>query len=119
MNSPILSVANANQYGWGDNCQGWNFLDTDELSVKQELMPPGTAELLHFHKYAQQFFYILSGEATFWIEGQTFVVRSNQGILITPGVKHRIANYKEEDLSFVLTSQPSTKNDRFNCEENE
>jgi hypothetical protein len=31
-------------YQWGDDCHGWTFVDTDALSVKQELMPPDTAE---------------------------------------------------------------------------
>ena len=30
-------------YTWGDDCHGWTFVDTDTLSVKQELMPPDTA----------------------------------------------------------------------------
>lgn len=77
------------------------------------------AEQLHFHKLAQQFFYILYGEATFRVEGEIVVVKSNQGILIKPGLQHRISNVNETDLSFILTSQPSTRNDRFNCNENE
>lgn len=31
-------------YTWGDDCHGWTFVDTEALSVKQELMPPDTAE---------------------------------------------------------------------------
>ena len=50
----------------------WAFVDSDELSVKQELMPKQTAESLHYHKKAQQFFFILKGIATFEVEVQAF-----------------------------------------------
>ena len=31
-------------YKWGSDCDGWNLVDEDALSVKQELMPAGTKE---------------------------------------------------------------------------
>ena len=57
-------------YKWGNNCDGWVLADTETLSVKQELMPMHTAESLHYHKKAQQFFFILKGIATFEVEEQ-------------------------------------------------
>ena len=113
---PIISKEKALQhYTWGDNCDGWVFVDTDELSVKQERMPQHTAEALHYHEKAQQFFFILKGIATFEVEEQSFTVPAGQGIHIKAGKKHRIINNAGQDLEFVLSSQPSTKNDRFNC----
>jgi len=102
-------------YQWGDGCDGWVLADTDSLSVKQEKMPAGTAEALHFHKYAQQFFFILTGTARFEVENKTFIVHIGEGFHITAGKKHRIINESETDLEFILSSQPSTDNDRFNC----
>jgi mannose-6-phosphate isomerase-like protein (cupin superfamily) len=52
-------------YNWGEGCDGWNLVDEYTLSVKQERMPPHTAEQLHFHRQARQFFFILKGEAVF------------------------------------------------------
>ena len=100
------------QYTWGDGCYGWNLVDTDELSIKQELMPPDTAEQLHYHERASQFFFILSGKATFTIEGVEHILKPNEGIEIKPGLKHFITNKNDTDLEFILYSQPSTKNDR-------
>jgi mannose-6-phosphate isomerase-like protein (cupin superfamily) len=102
-------------YVWGDNCEGWILAETKSLSVKQELMPPQTAEVLHYHKKAQQFFFILKGIATFEVEEQGFTVRAGYGLYIEAGKKHRIMNNTGEDLEFLLSSQPSTNNDRFNC----
>ena len=101
-------------YKWGDDCYGWNFIDTDALSVKQELMPPDTAEQLHYHNQASQVFFILKGRATFSIDGEISVLKPEQGIEIKPGQKHFISNKENSDLEFILYSTPSTKNDRIN-----
>lgn len=101
-------------YKWGDDCYGWNFIDTDALSVKQELMPPDTAEQLHYHEKATQVFFILKGKATFMIDDEECVLKPEQGIEIKAGQKHFISNKEQNDLEFILYSYPSTKNDRIN-----
>lgn len=109
-----LSKSNClNQYTWGDDCYGWTFVDTDALSIKQELMPPDTREQLHYHEFANQFFFILTGRAVFIIDEVEHVLKPNEGIEIKPGQKHFISNKNNTDLEFILYSQPSTKNDRI------
>jgi mannose-6-phosphate isomerase-like protein (cupin superfamily) len=103
-------------YKWGSDCDGWNLLDEDTLSVKQELMPAGTREVKHYHQRVQQFFYILKGIATFEIEHSFIKINQGEGLHIEAGKQHRISNENSEDLEFILCSQPSTKNDRINCE---
>ena len=103
-------------YHWGDQCDGWNLVDESSLSVKLERMPPHTAEQKHFHQQAQQFFFIIEGEAIFEIEKERIKVLSKQGIYIQPGKKHRIINESNKELEFLLSSHPSTLNDRINCE---
>jgi len=102
-------------YTWGDDCHGWTFVDTDAISIKQELMPPDTAEELHYHEQARQVFFILKGKAVFTIDGEETELREQQGIEILPLQKHMIANKQSADLEFILYSYPSTKNDRVNC----
>jgi mannose-6-phosphate isomerase-like protein (cupin superfamily) len=103
-------------YRWGDVCDGWNLVDTPGLSVKMERMPPHTAEQEHFHSHARQFFFILKGEALFMTAEGEQLVKTQQGLEIRPGLRHRIVNPGEEDLEFILCSQPSTAGDRINCE---
>jgi mannose-6-phosphate isomerase-like protein (cupin superfamily) len=102
-------------YYWGDQCDGWNFVNTPDLSLKLEKMPPHSAEQKHFHEKAQQFFFILKGYAVFEIEQERLLLKANQGIHIISGRRHRILNEADEDLEFLLSSQPSTLNDRMNC----
>ena len=106
-------------YTWGEVCDGWNFVDEASLSVKQERMPPGTAEQRHYHRKAQQFFFILKGRARFEVEEETIDLNSGEGLHIAAGKKHRIINPAHEDLEFILCSQPSTTGDRTEVAEEE
>lgn len=110
----IKSINNGEHYKWGDQCDGWHLLNTNSLSVIQEKMPVGTFEQLHLHTYAQQLFYILSGVATFEIEGQIYVVNANESIHIPNGTKHCISNKGEEVLEFIVISEPKSHGDRQN-----
>jgi mannose-6-phosphate isomerase-like protein (cupin superfamily) len=100
-------------YKWGDDCYGWNFIDTDALSVKQELMPPDTSEQMHYHEKANQVFFILKGKATFIIDGVESTLKPEQGVEIKAGQHHQIINRENTDLEFILYSAPATKNDRI------
>jgi mannose-6-phosphate isomerase-like protein (cupin superfamily) len=116
---PLGAVSKSNcinQYTWGDGCYGWNFVDTVALSIKQELMPPDTAEKPHYHEKANQFFFILTGKANFTIDGVQHILKPTEGIEIKAGQKHFISNKNTGDLEFILYSQPSTKNDRVNLD---
>lgn len=112
--SHIIDKDNAPAYIWGDNCNSINLLSTEKLSVKQESMPPYTKEVLHFHKQAQQFFYILKGTATFYCNGKKETLQTQQAILINPQEQHFIANETGKQLEFLVISQPATDNDRVN-----
>src|ERR1035437_1672746 len=110
----ITSTGNAEHYTWGEQCDGWHLLRTGSLSVIQERMPPGTGEQLHYHEHAQQLFYILSGIATFEVDGQAETVNPNQSIHIQPNTKHRIFNNGDIDLHFLVVSEPKSHGDRVN-----
>ena len=115
-----MTIVSKNQalshYTWGNACDGWNLVADTRLSVKWEKMPPGTTEVLHYHQQAQQFFFILKGEAEFEIEQKKFVLKEQEGIHILPMEKHRVRNSTNKDLEFIVCSQPSTQGDRYNLE---
>lgn len=108
----VIDTQTAGHYLWGDHCDSWVLADTDGLSVKQESMPAGTREKLHFHTHAQQFFFILKGTATFYIGNEKLIIAGQKGLLIQPKAKHYIANETNEKLDFLVISQPTTNNDR-------
>lgn len=109
-----ISIENAEHYMWGDVCDGWYLLQRDEMSVIQERVPAGGAEVMHYHTQARQFFFILGGEGTMVLEDQEVVLRKGQGIEIIPQVKHRFENRSDLAVDFLVISVPSTRGDRIN-----
>ncbi|KAA5536691.1 cupin domain-containing protein [Taibaiella lutea] len=117
MDGKIIDKQTAKHYFWGDNCDSWILADMESLSVKQESMPEGTREKLHFHTEAQQFFFILKGAATFYIDDKKMMVAEKEGILIKAKAQHYIANETTDRIEFLVISQPSTNNDRITIEQ--
>jgi mannose-6-phosphate isomerase-like protein (cupin superfamily) len=120
MSAAAISRDNTEQYAWGENslgqrCRGWRLVRDANLSVIEEAMPPGAAEQIHRHHLAQQFFYILAGEAVMEFADKKVAIREGQGVSVDPGVPHRISNLSNSDVRFLVISQPSTSNgDREN-----
>jgi len=109
----IKSIENADHYTWGVKCDGWHLLKSDTLSVIQERMPQNTKEQLHYHQFAQQVFYILSGIATFEINGQEHLVSAFESIHIPQKTVHGISNRHDQELTFLVISEPKSHEDRI------
>ncbi len=107
-----ISRETAEHYTWGGQCDGWHLLRAPELSVIQERMPPGTSEVRHSHHRAQQFFYILSGEALMEVDGRSMTLAPGQGIWIPAGTPHQMKNDSSADVHFLVISQPPSHGDR-------
>lgn len=108
-----ISIANADHYAWGEDCDGWHLVRTPELSVIQERMPPGTCEVRHFHERARQFFFVLAGEAVLEVDGEEHWLQPQQGYEVAPGIAHQIFNRGHENLDFLVASQPPSHGDRI------
>lgn len=76
-------------------------------------MPSGSAEVKHYHQKARQFFFVLSGEATIEIAGKRQVLHQHEGVEILPDVPHQIFNESQQNLEFLVISQPPSHGDRI------
>jgi mannose-6-phosphate isomerase-like protein (cupin superfamily) len=107
-----VSRENAEHYRWGDDCDGWHLVKDAHLSVIEELIPPGAAEVRHHHERAQQFFFVLVGEVLMEVEGEMTLVRAGSGIHVRPGTRHQIRNPSSTPARFLVVSQPPSHGDR-------
>jgi mannose-6-phosphate isomerase-like protein (cupin superfamily) len=112
----MISNETAEHYTWGDRCDGWHLVKRAELSVIHERMPPGTAEVRHYHVQARQFFFVLAGVVTLEIAGTRETLRVQQGAEIPPGVPHQIFNESDREVEFLVISHPTTRGDRVTAE---
>ena len=108
-----VSRVNAEHYRWGHECDAWHLVKDPQVTVIEELMPPGAAEVRHYHKRAQQFFYILSGEAMMQVEDDPVLVPAGSGIRIMPGVWHQIRNPSSGPLRLLVISHPPSHGDKW------
>ena len=110
----MISTEKAEHYIWGEACDGWHLLKHEDMSVIQERVPAGIAEVMHYHERARQFFYILEGEGRMIFEDQEITLQKGQGVEISPMVKHQFKNRSQADVHFLVISVPSTRGDRIN-----
>ena len=110
----VISTENAEHYIWGETCDGWHLLKRDDMSIIQERVPAGGAEVMHHHNIARQFFYILDGVGTMLFEDHEVVLTKGQGLEIPPQVAHQFKNNSDRDVRFLVISVPATRNDRVN-----
>ena len=110
----VSSIEHAEHYLWGEHCDGWHLLKRDDMSIIQERVPPGGAEVMHYHERARQFFYILGGEGRMSFEDQEIILQKGQGLEIAPMTRHQFKNTSQEDVYFLVISVPTTRGDRIN-----
>ena len=110
------SRAVAQQYGWGDGCEGWQLVRAQSLSIIEERMPPGTREQRHWHARARQFFYVLSGTLTLEVEGVTHSLSPRMGIELPQGTAHQAINETGSDVEFLVISEPPSHGDRHDTD---
>lgn len=108
-----VSRENAEHYRWGVDCDGWYLVKDTQVSVIEEFMPPGAAEVRHYHERAQQFFYILTGEVLMEINGENVLIPAGSGVRILPGTRHQIRNPSCSPVRFLVISQPPSHGDRI------
>lgn len=108
----MISKDNAEHYQWGEQCNGWHLVKSDNLSVIQERVPAGKSEIKHYHRNSEQFFFVLSGIATLEVDGKIHKLKPQQGIHVPAGVKHQLRNEMNQEIEFIVTSTPPSHGDR-------
>lgn len=108
-----INRANAEHYNWKEICDGWHFVKRNDLSVIAERMPPHSAEDMHYHRKARQFFYILSGRATMRLQAGEETLTANEGIEIAPGEAHQMRNDSDCATEFLVISLPKAHGDKI------
>ena len=106
----------AEHYSWGDGCDGWHLVRTDTLSVIEERMPPGTTEVRHYHRKANQFFYVLQGTLSIEVGENECLLSPGQGVHIAAGEPHQVRNRAAVDAAFLVVSNPPSHGDRVSAD---
>ena len=111
MTGPV-SAKSAEHYSWGAGCDGWHLVQYRELSIIQERMPQGTAEIRHRHVRARQFFFVLVGELHLEVDGAVHALSAGMGLEVPPGAAHQVFSRNASAVDFLVVSQPASHGDR-------
>ncbi|MEN2398803.1 cupin domain-containing protein [Flavobacterium sp. MC2016-06] len=84
------------QYWFGDK----NF--TEENTLKMSIVEPGKSTHAPHHHPEEEFFYILEGSATFFLDGKTIVAGPNTSLYCPPNVEHGISNAGNTELKYLV-----------------
>lgn len=111
-----LIKTDATRYSWGDSCLGWNLYDSIEAGIKEEMVPPGKSETMHYHTRARQYFHILKGSAVMRFADHAVALEAGEGIIIPEATAHQFCNESTEPVTFLVFSFPKTNWDRVEAE---
>lgn len=73
-------------------------------SLAEASLPAGCATDRHYHAASEEIYFILEGEGTMEVDGDTLTVGPGDGILIPPGAWHQIT--AAQDLRFLCCCAP-------------
>ncbi len=73
-------------------------------SLAEASLPSGCATDRHYHRASEEIYFILEGEGTMEIDGESRLVGPGDGILIPPGAWHQIT--AGQDLRFLCCCAP-------------
>lgn len=75
-------------------------------SLAEASLPSGGKTDRHYHKLAEEIYYILEGQGQMEIDGEKQTVGTNDAILIPPNAWHQITNTGTEALRFLCCCAP-------------
>lgn len=78
-------------------------------SLAEARVPAGSATQRHYHKLAEEIYFILEGRGRMEIDGEARTVGPGEAILIPPGAWHTIES--EEALRFLCCCAPPYSHD--------
>ena len=73
-------------------------------SLAEARVPAGSATERHYHKLAEEFYFILEGSGSMKIDGEEAEVGTGDCVLVPPGAWHTIA--AKADLRFLCCCAP-------------
>jgi quercetin dioxygenase-like cupin family protein len=76
------------------------------VAVTENLAPQGAGSPLHVHTNEDEWFYVIEGELTFWIDGQVSVAPAGSFVYGPKGIPHTFV-VSSEMARFLLVVEPA------------
>jgi quercetin dioxygenase-like cupin family protein len=77
-----------------------------QVAVTENWAPQGYGSPLHVHRREDEWFYVLSGELTFWIDGETVIAREGSFVYGPRDVPHTFT-VSSDEARFLIVLEPA------------
>lgn len=76
------------------------------VAVIEHLAPRGTGSPLHVHSREDEWFYVIDGELTLWVDGETIIAPAGSFVFGPKGIPHTFI-VSSEQARFLLVTEPA------------
>jgi quercetin dioxygenase-like cupin family protein len=76
-----------------------------DVAVTEQLAPKGAGSPLHVHHREHEWFYVIEGELTLWVGGETIVAPAGTFVFGPKGIPHTFM-VSSEQARFLLVAEP-------------
>jgi quercetin dioxygenase-like cupin family protein len=76
------------------------------VAVIEHLAPRGAGSPLHVHSREDEWFYVIEGELTIWVDGETILAPAGSFVFGPKGIPHTFA-VSSEIARFLLVAEPA------------
>jgi quercetin dioxygenase-like cupin family protein len=76
------------------------------VAVIEHLAPRGAGSPLHVHSREDEWFYVLEGELTLWVDGETIQAPAGSFVFGPKGIPHTFI-VSSDEARFLLVSEPA------------
>jgi quercetin dioxygenase-like cupin family protein len=108
----VVDIKDISPIPWGNGCKVFSLLNEKEFQVMQETIPPQNEDCMHYHEFATQFLYVLSGELILKLTDNQITLSKGQGVMLLPRQPHSVYNNSTATVTLLTISVPGQINDR-------
>jgi mannose-6-phosphate isomerase-like protein (cupin superfamily) len=76
------------------------------LGARLWRLPPKSANTLHRHVRAEEFYFVLQGTGRMRVDGQTLTIPTLGGVLVGPAVVRQIFNDSDAEVLWLIVGAP-------------
>ena len=80
-------------------------------SLAEATIDPGSATRRHYHRAAEEIYYLVEGSGVMELDGETRAVAAGDAILIPPGAWHQITADADGPLRLLCCCSPPYRDD--------
>jgi mannose-6-phosphate isomerase-like protein (cupin superfamily) len=79
---------------------------TELQSLAEATLEPDEATQRHYHRAAEEIYFVLKGSGRMEVDGDTKMIRPGDAVLIPAGAWHTLENNGNSDLRFLCCCAP-------------